>query len=153
MGNITSELARTRLVAEVSSRIGTRLDAQRVEIYRFVDGTAAHLVARWSPGVPPRSTAGAPRLPLVWFPWSLGNIRPEEYVFIRNAGALPVSPSDDRTIADLGMSSVVMMPVVNRPGNPVGAVCAYWSDERSSWDVSSREPVCSLVRDAWSSLR
>lgn len=151
MGNITTGLTRSRRAAEVAARIGVRLSAQRVEIYGFVDDHA-ELVARWGQANGAVMCAGS-SVPLAWFPWSLGNIRPEEYMFIRNAGALALGPGDDRTIADLGMASVVHLPVVSAPAVAVGAICAYWSDERSSWDSSSREVLCSWAFDALSIRR
>ena len=82
-----------------------------------------------------------PSLPLWWFPWSLGNIRPDEYVFVRNAGPLPLEPRVGACVADLGMSSVLHMPV-NVEGRLVGAVCAYWAEERSSWSPVDRVEIC-----------
>lgn len=152
MGHNTTALARSRRAAEVSARIGVRLDAQRVEVFRFVDGSSAELLARWAPAGGSAICAGL-SVPLAWFPWSLGNIRPEEYMFVRNAGALHLGPDDHHTIADLGMASVLLVPVVSSPTVPVGAVCAYWSEERSSWDSSSRDVVCSWVLDALSTRR
>lgn len=162
MGNTTEDLVRTRRVTEVASRIGGHLGAQRVEIYRCGPDEVT-LVAAWSPldasghhpstldGSPPGAVPvdGATSLPTGWFPWSLGNLRPERYVLIRNAGALPAAPGGDLTIADLGMVSVVHLPVDLPPGEGAGSVCAYWSTERSSWEPASRDRVCSWVRDAW----
>ena len=151
MGNITRRLARTRDHGEATARIGVRLDAQRVDVYRFVDGSEAHLAARWcAPGACPD---GPSRVSLGWFPWSLGNIRPEQYCFIRNAGALALAPGSDRTIAEIGMSSVVHLPIMDSPTSTVGAVCAYWSSERRSWDESARESVCELALEALSPRR
>ena len=152
MGNTTTALARSRRAAEVSARIGVRLDAQRVEVHRFVDGSTAELVARWATDGGSAICAGS-SVPLTWFPWSLGNIRPEEYMFVRNAEELRLAPTDHRTIGDLGMSSVVLIPVMSSPAVPLGAVCAYWSVGRSSWDSGSRETVCSWVLDALSTRR
>lgn len=151
MGNITSGSTHPRDTAEVAARIGARLGAQRVDLFGFADGVRARLTERWC--APGASTVGPAELPLGWFPWSLGNIRPEEYMFIRNAGALSIAPGDRRTIADLAMRSVVHLPVVDSPANVIGAVCAYWSDEPASWDSSVREPVCSWARDALSARR
>lgn len=151
MGNNTTDLARALRASEAAARIGVRLEADLVELYR-VEDERAELSVRWARGVGSAICTG-PVVPVAWFPWSLGNIRPEEYMFIRNAGALQVDPHERRTIADLGMSSVVHLPVVSTPPVVTGAVCAYWSDELSSWDPSSRDVVCSWASDALSNRR
>lgn len=69
-------------------------------------------------------------------------------MFVRNVEELRLTPTDHRTIGDLGMSSVVLIPVMSSPAVPLGAVCAYWLVGRSSWDSGSREAVCSWVLDA-----
>ncbi len=129
------------------ARIGTRLGAQRVDVFAAVDRRVARLHRRWIAlghgsaafGTSPGDLA--PTLPLWWFPWSLGNIRPEEYVFVRNAGPLPLEPGGGARIADLGMSSALHLPVTTG-GVLIGAVCAYWAEERSSWTSSDRSDVC-----------
>lgn len=151
MGNTTENLDRTRAV-EIASRIGVRLSAQRVELYEFDDSSHAELVARWVPGPVSIIEATTP-VPLTWFPWSLGNIRPEEYLFVRNAGALPLSAGDPRTISDLAMASVVHIPVMAISSLPIGSVCAYWSEEQSSWDCDARRAVCDWALDALSACR
>lgn len=167
MGNITTGTTRPLGAEEIPARIGVHLGAQRVELYRVVDQRQAVLVRRWAALGSPDGPQQTRPIPLAWFPWSLGNIRPEEYMFIRNAGALSTCPAADDptldvtgvTIADLGMSSVVHVPVLGAgpdPGTapvPVGAVCAYWVEERSSWPSASRELVCDWARDAIADLR
>lgn len=155
MGNTTEYLDRTR-ATEVASRIGDHLAAQRVELFEFVDAARAELVARWSL-VPARvdnaSVSGRAAVPLAWFPWSLGNIRPAEYLFVRNAGALPLSTDEHHTISDLAMASVVHLPVSAGKAAAIGSVCAYWSEERSAWDSESRGVVCGWALDALSPRR
>ena len=151
MGNITTDLARSRRAAEAAARIGVRLGADLVELYR-VEDVRAELSAHWSRTTGSAVCAGR-SVPLAWFPWSLGNIRPDEYMFVRHGGALEVDPDERRTIADLGMTSVVHLPLVSAPTVVTGAVCAYWSDELSSWDPSSRDVVCGWALDALSIRR
>ena len=150
MGNITTGITGQRDSVELSARIGARLGAQRVELYQFADPESARLHHRWSAlghsTLAARSVEPGETVPMAWFPWSLGNIRPEEYLFIRNAGALPAVHNGYGTIADSAMSSALLLPVIGQFG-PVGAVCAYWSVERSSWASEGRELVCSWARD------
>ena len=43
-------------------------------------------------------------------------------MFVRNAEQLRLAPSDHRTIGDLGMSSVVFIPVTSSPAVPQSRV-------------------------------
>ncbi|MFN8049903.1 MAG: hypothetical protein U0Q22_00510 [Acidimicrobiales bacterium] len=168
MGNTTGITSRQR-ADEVAARIGGRLDAQRVELFEItVDG--ARLTRRWTALSHPAAEfdagdgADEHEVPLGWFPWSLGNIRPSKYMFIRNAGALAVAHDSSTTIGDLGLTSALHLPVLGlAPGicaaatlssaPVIGAVCAYWSDERASWSSDDRELLCSWALDASSALR
>ena len=145
MGNITSRRARPLNAAEVAARVAARLDAQIVELYAIRDGSAVDPIARWTaPGV---TTPASESVALTWFPWSLGNVRPQHYLFVRNAGALPSRPEHGGTIGELGISSALHLPIQSRPSATIGAVCAYWVDERSSWDDDERDAVCSWALD------
>lgn len=145
MGNITSRQARPLNAAEVAARIAARLDAEIVELYAVRDGSEVDPVARWT--VPGVTTPGSGSVALAWFPWSLGNIRPQHYLFVRNAGALPLRPDDGWAIGDLGINSALHLPIQARPTTTIGAVCAYWVDERSSWEEAERDVVCSWALD------
>lgn len=157
MGNTTTRSLGPTGLDEACARIGVALEAQRVELYEAHDvhdeaGGTAVLRRRWSaPGATACDTPD--RLPLLWFPWSLGNVRPEEYLFVRNAGSLPAGPDSRVTLAEVGMRSVLHLPVVNTARLLVGGVCAYWSVERSGWASDRRVDVCSLASDALDNMR
>jgi len=127
------------------ARIGSRLEAQRVELFAIVDNRSASLVHHWAAlgfaEFEPSDVASD--VALEWFPWSLGNVRPAEYMFVRNAGSLP-SSTDGSSIAQLGMSSVLHLPLTFG-SNWLGALCVYWSDERSSWPLEDREWICAAA--------
>ncbi len=145
MGNITSRRTRPLNAAEVAARVAARLDAQIVELYAIRDGSAVDPIAWWTaPGVTaPISGSVA----LTWFPWSLGNVRPQHYLFVRNAGALPSRPEHGGTIGELGISSALHVPIQSNPATTIGALCAYWVDERLSWEEEERDVVCSWALD------
>lgn len=135
---ITTEPTPTRRLFDVAEQIAEQLGAQRLELYRFERDAALIEASAGMAGYPTD-----PRVPLTWFPWSLGNIRSEEYVFIRNAGVLPTGPGSPLTLDDLGLVSALHVPVVDEIGRPVGAIAAYWCEECESWDTSLRESICS----------
>src|ERR1700759_3041366 len=73
-------------IAEGLARIGVALGAQRTELYEHTEGRA-ELVGWWAAlgfEVSPPNSGRA--VPLSWFPWTLGNIRQAQHVFVRNAG-------------------------------------------------------------------
>lgn len=154
MGNTTTRRDRTPVpshsidIVDSPARIGHRLGAQRVEIFTLVgDATTATLVSAWS-AFDCKTVTPPTRVPLTWFPWSLGNIRPREYLFVRNAGSLPYGPDGAITVAELGMASVLHLPVATGGDRRVaGAACAYWSSERSDWPSEARELVCSWAAE------
>lgn len=155
MGNITTRSSGSTALEEACARTGDALDAQRVELYAVYDAGRdtvdpagrAVLAHRWS--TTSLAAAGGPtELPFTWFPWSLGNVRPEEYLFVRNAGALPIAPRSSATLSTIGVASVLHLPVVSAPTMLVGAVSVYWSSGRSSWSSDRRGDVCSWALDA-----
>ena len=141
MGNSTTPSTHTERLA----RIGSRLEAQRVELFSIIANRSATLVHHWSaPGfVDERPEPGELEVPLEWFPWSLGNVRPAEYMFVRNAGSLP-STTTGSSISQLGMSSVLHLPLTFG-SSWLGALCVYWSDERSLWPLDDREWICAAA--------
>lgn len=132
---------------EALARTAAAFGADRVELYA-VDRLQVRLIELWTPLAAGLDDRPRPRaVPLAWFPWSLGNIRPEEYLFVRNAAPLPGPGDDGHTVGDLGMSSCVHVPVLRGAGT-VGSLCAYWASPRSSWDDRSREAACSWALEA-----
>lgn len=129
-------------------RIADRLDAQRIELYEFRNDHAV-LTGRWTAFEMPIDASEPERLPLDWFPWSLGSVRPSEYLFVRNAGPLPVTVCRGLCITDLAVGSALMVPLIER-ARTIGALCVYWRDERQSWPSSERGPVLEWALDALS---
>ena len=136
------------------ARIAVRLEAQRCELFE-VDEHRATLLDRWVASGMAIALAERRDVPLHWFPWSLGSVRPREYLFVRNAGALPMALVDHterpehRVVsgADLGVGAALMVPLT-LTGHPIGALCVYWSLERQSWESESRDTVASWALDA-----
>ncbi len=81
--------------------------------------------------VSPWSTPG--QLPLGWFPWGLAPLNPQRYLLVEDAAALPVQPGSSATLGDLGISSCLHLPILER-GAPVGAMHLYWNEPRLAWD-------------------
>ncbi len=86
-------------------------------------------------------------IPVEWFPWTLGNIRPANHVFVRNAALLPLRPDCDMIVRDLGMGSCLHLPL-HDGFETVGAVCMYWSAERDDWPLETAHELADLGRDA-----
>ena len=82
---------------------------------------------------PPSATASPGELPLDWFPWGLAPLNPQRYLLVEDATALPWSPDSDERLGDLGISSCLHLPILER-SVPVGAVHLYWSEPRLNWD-------------------
>ena len=127
---------------ELLSRIGGALAAQRTEFFRFAATGQAVLVAAFEVATMPPSGISYEHasLSLGWFPWSLGNIKPVDYLFVRNASSLPVTPDSHSSLGDYGFSSVIHFPIMNN-ALVVAGVCAYWTEPRSDWP-----------QDRWDSL-
>lgn len=126
------------------ARVGVAVSAQIVELYSIPPDTEnATLVANWSSFEHPLdAVSDADRsVPLDWFPWSLGNVRPDEYFFVKNAETLPLSSSGDGTVSDRGMASVLHVPLtINQTVR--GGLCVYWADERDSWNTPALHQLC-----------
>lgn len=144
-GNDISVARPSTHAVEALARIGARLGAQRVELYRVIDDEAERLAA-WQAPVGEPGEAVPMRLAISWFPWSLGNVRAAEHLFVRNAGELPLHPDGSAQLRDLGMGSALHLPL-RRAGALVGAVCAYWRNERDAWDCDAARPVDELALD------
>ena len=135
-------------VTETLARIGASIGAQRAELYQREDDHV-RLVGWWAAlhhlVVPPNLSAVVPS---DWFPWTLGNIQRAGHVFVRNAATLPLRPGAATiTIGELGMGSALYLPLHDGIV-PIGAVCAYWAQERDDWDATSVEHLADLGREA-----
>lgn len=134
-----------RELATLLARIGEHLDADRVELHRCL-GPDFVLVGTWRPGGN-FATDLARSIPTSWFPWNLGNLHAVDHFFVRNAAPLLLHPSGLDTVASLGMESAVQIAV--RSGvRSLGAVCAYWSTERSSWSDGTAGQIMDLALQA-----
>lgn len=133
-------------IAEGLARIGVAIGAQRTELYQH-SADLTELVGWWAAlgfEVPP--PAASEPIPLSWFPWTLGNIRQARHVFVRNAGPLPLRPQSPDRIHSLRMGSSLHLPVTVR-GVAVGAVCAYWAQEREDWPAEQSGNLATLARE------
>jgi hypothetical protein len=147
----TTEAGGDRL-AESLARIGVLLDCHRVELFRQIDGSY-QVVGWWTAlgHAAPEHGLEPVSLPAGWFPWNLGNVRPTESLFVRNAGSLPTRPSGGGRIRQLGMGSSLCLPLSDGPGGvdeALGALCVYWADERAEWPDDLAEAAKDLGRDA-----
>lgn len=68
-----------------------------------------------------------------WFPWGLGGTKPERFMFIGDAGALPLVSDSVETLADRGITSCAHLPLVER-GQPVGYLQIHWGETRLVWN-------------------
>jgi len=142
--------------AEQLARIGVLLGAQRVEIYERSSTQVAgqrddieyRLGGWWAALLTDTAPLFDPvhSVPARWFPWSMGNLRPTEYMLVENAGALPIHPSSDQTLGGLGMSSSLHVPVRGLHGELLGAACVYWSQPTDTWPEEVTPQVSELAR-------
>lgn len=135
-------------IAERLGRCGFVLNAQRVDLFS-ADAGLATLEAFWTQyGVDSEPTPNELKpIPLSWYPWSLGNVRSSEYMFVRQGELLPLAPDSDLKLGETGMTSSLHMPVSAR-GQLYGAVCAYWIDELTDFDDSHCSKVWEWAIDA-----
>ncbi len=103
--------------------------ADECRLYAIRDDVAVEVAARPRP-VSPRDRDG---LPLSWFPWGLAPVNPRRFVLVADAAALPSGPSGDPTLGDLGASSCLHLPILERQ-RPVGALHLYWTEPHVAWD-------------------
>lgn len=148
----TTEQPGASRLAESLARIGVTLTAQRVELFRTDSPETVELAGWWTAlGMNPSiDLAMCQPVEISWFPWSLGCIRPSEYVLVPNAGTLPLSPKSKRTIADIGMATVLHLPLFVAAGDiePLGALCCYWATEISGIDQTALDRAFDMGRDA-----
>ena len=133
--------------AEQLARIGVLVGGQRTELF-VRRGDGMELRVAWSaPGHESATDPWTDPIPFSWFPWSLGNIRPANHVFVRNAAALPLQPTGDSRVQDLGMGSCLHLPL-HEGIEAIGAVCVYWVDERDDWPDEQAGRLAELGRTA-----
>lgn len=72
-------------------------------------------------------------VPLSWFPWGLAPVNPRRFVLVADAAILPGSPAGHRSLGDLGVTSCLHLPILERQ-RPVGAMHLYWREPRLDWD-------------------
>ncbi|MEI7887279.1 MAG: GAF domain-containing protein [Actinomycetes bacterium] len=68
-----------------------------------------------------------------WFPWGLGMVQPQRFLFLQRAELLPADPMNSRTLGDRGVCSSLHLPILERQ-QPIGALQIYWSTPRQDWD-------------------
>ena len=133
-------------VASDLARIGVRLAAQRVELFRAV-GDSVHLEAWWgSLGHEQNLADCTAEISDAWFPWSLGNLRPAESLFVENAATLRCAPGGG-TIGELGFNSALHLPLFTAD-RLVGATCVYWAREQSGWDTHHLDQLREWIGNA-----
>lgn len=147
----TADAGSDRL-AESLARIGVLLGVQRVELFRRDDDIYS-LVGWWTAlgHEPSDDVVGPQPLRSNWFPWSLGNVRPTESLFVRNGGSLPTRPGGGRRVRDLGMAATLCLPLSDGPtdlSEHLGALCLYWADEQTDWPRDQGNRATDLGRDA-----
>ena len=121
-------------VVERLSRIADAVGAQRCELYRFAANGHAVLSSSWD-AAGRNVTLSHDGLHAGWFPWSIGNLKPTRYLFVRNAASLPVSPDHHESIGDLGFDSALHLPIHDGL-HLVGAICVYWCDTRTEIEAA-----------------
>lgn len=164
MGNTTNFAARTEALfnavepadeaisldaALTTARIGVRLDADRVEIWRFDDALAT-LTARWVSTPSIIESDEPPVVPRDWFPWGDGDVQPEDLFVTRDAALFPLTLSRQPRGGD-GIDAAVMMPL-RLIGRASGAVCVYWHSEESTWQPDLTDWLYSAGLDALDAL-
>lgn len=139
-------------LAESLARIGVLLGVQRVELFRR-EHSVYSLVGYWTAighEPPPDVVVSSPVRP-EWFPWSLGNVRPTESLFVRNGGSLPTRPGGGRRVRDYGMTSALCLPLTDGPTDEsqhLGGLCVYWAEEQTAWPREHGDKALDLGRDA-----
>jgi GAF domain-containing protein len=72
-------------------------------------------------------------LPASWFPWGLAAVNPRRFVLVSDATALPSTAGAGPTLGELGISSCLHLPILERQ-RPIGALQLFWSEPRVAWD-------------------
>jgi GAF domain-containing protein len=98
-----------------------------------VAGDRAVPLHRRPDGSRPGTGAPCAEVPLWWFPWGLAPVRPDRYLLVEAAGALPVRPGGGPTLGELGYRSCLHLPLHER-GGILGALQVFWREPRLNWD-------------------
>jgi len=83
--------------------------------------------------------------PADWFPWGLAPVSPRRFIFVEQAGNLSASPAGPTTLGELGISSCLHLPILERD-QPIGALQLFWTEPRLVWDDDSGQILRSLGR-------
>ncbi len=83
--------------------------------------------------------------PADWFPWGLAPVSPRRFLFVEQAGLLPAAPEGRGLLGDLGISSCLHLPILERQ-QPIGALQLYWREPRLVWDDEQGRILRSLGR-------
>ena len=98
----------------------------------LIDGDVAIETARRPVNVGIREREQV-RVPLDWFPWGLAPVNPRRFLLVSDAGTLACDPFSRAVLADLGVSSCLHLPILERQ-RAIGALHLYWSEPRLGWD-------------------
>lgn len=82
---------------------------------------------------------------LSWFPWGLSSTNAERFIFVRDAGRLPVAPGSSVILGDHDISSCAHLPIIER-GRPIGYLQIHWEEPRLVWDDDSGRALRVLAR-------
>lgn len=84
-------------------------------------------------------------IPADWFPWGLAPVSPRRFIFVEQAENLPATPAGKQTLGELGVSSCLHLPILERD-RPMGAVHLFWTEPRLVWNDDSGRILRSLGR-------
>lgn len=93
------------------------------------DGDSVRVVRRLRSVWTPRPE----ELPASWFPWSLGSMSPNRFLFVADCRSLPIGPGSSPTLGDIGVHSCVHLPILER-AHTVGAMQLFWKEPLGAWD-------------------
>lgn len=102
--------------------------ADGVVLFRY-DGEAVRVVRRLRSVWTPRPE----ELPANWFPWSLGSMSPNRFLFVADCRSLPIGPGSSPLLGDIGVHSCVHLPILER-SHTAGAMQLFWKDPLGAWD-------------------
>ena len=135
--------------ALTTARIGVRLDADRVEVWRFDDALAT-LAARWVANPSIIESDEPPIVPRDWFPWATSEIDPQDLFVTHDAAMFALTLSRQPRDGD-GIDTAVIMPL-RLVGRSSGAVCVYWHSDTTTWDPALTDWLYGAGLDALHAL-
>jgi hypothetical protein len=80
-----------------------------------------------------------------WLPWGLAPVRPDRFLLVDRAGALPVAPGAAPSLRALGITAALHLPIRERH-TAIGALQVVWSEPRLAWDDELGAPLRALGR-------